>query len=529
MKITKLQLKAFKRFDDLTIDLGETPQKIIALVGPNGCGKSSIFDAFEAKLKVFRNHGQEDAGFYSRAQYYEDESIKNTNYSHNQSIIITPAGITRKSFYIRTAYRFTPKINVTAIGAQRDVFNDRNEPISSIALDNRLESNYQRLAAIIWERIFSIRKQTGEEIIEELIGQVNRILNKVLDVEISNFGNVLENKGQLYFKKGNVKDFPYMNLSSGEKEVVDIIIDLIIKTEHYTETVFCIDEPELHLNTKVQRKLLIEIEKLIPDNCQLWIATHSIGFLRALQEELKDKAQILDFSGQDYFTGIKTIQPIKPTRQNWQRIFNTALEDLTHLIAPKIIIYCEGKDRPGLNGSEKGLDAQVYNNIFYEKYPEAQFVSSGGNTELDQRSDIALVILTKVFSEIQILVLKDCDISSGKDTTEQARQLYLSNNKSNHRVLKRRELENYLFDKTVLKKYCKSISRDFDEHNYDQVVSNISSDNVKDIVGKIKNICSIEVSIDSETFKINLSKFITSDMSVYKELEQCIFIDTKNQ
>ena len=37
----------FKRFDNLTIDLGPTPKKIIGLVGPNGCGKSSIFDAFE--------------------------------------------------------------------------------------------------------------------------------------------------------------------------------------------------------------------------------------------------------------------------------------------------------------------------------------------------------------------------------------------------------------------------------------------------------------------------------------------------
>ena len=45
MKIKKLHLKKYKRFSDLTIDLGETPKRIIALVGPNGCGKSSVFDA----------------------------------------------------------------------------------------------------------------------------------------------------------------------------------------------------------------------------------------------------------------------------------------------------------------------------------------------------------------------------------------------------------------------------------------------------------------------------------------------------
>lgn len=318
-------------------------------------------------------------------------------------------------------------------------------------------------------------------------------------------------------------------MSSGEKEVVDIIIDLIITVEHYTETVFCIDEPELHLNTAIQRKLLIEIEKLIPDNCQLWIATHSIGFLRALQDELRDKAQILDFSEKDYFTGIKTIQPIKPTRQNWQRIFSTALEDLTGLIAPKRIIYCEGKDKPRSGGSEEGLDAQVYNNIFSEQYSDTLFVSSGGNTELDQRSDIALAILRKAFSNIEILVLKDRDLSSGKTATIEDRKNYLSNNKPNHRVLERFEIENYLFDKEVLKKYCESTSCSFDEAKYDEQIPDIINDNVKSKLNLIKQICVIKTSIDENTFKINLSKVITTDMCVYKQLEKCIFIDNKNQ
>ena len=45
MRIKKIQLKnGYKRFHDLTIDLGSDPKRIIALVGPNGCGKSSVFD-----------------------------------------------------------------------------------------------------------------------------------------------------------------------------------------------------------------------------------------------------------------------------------------------------------------------------------------------------------------------------------------------------------------------------------------------------------------------------------------------------
>jgi AAA15 family ATPase/GTPase len=524
MKVKTIRLKEFKRFDDLTIDLGDNPKKIIALVGPNGCGKSSIFDAFEEKTKDFRYHGNEEAQFFSKGFFYADEAKRTSHYDKNQSISITTdaPNLSRTSFYIRTAYRFTSKFNVQQLAAMPAILDSKDEPISSIALDTRLESNYKRLLGQSYSEFFKGAK-TGDEVRIQLIGEINAILKNILDIEISELGNILEKKGQFYFKKGNANNFPYANLSSGEKEVVDIILDLIIKTKEYTNTVFCIDEPELHLNTSIQRKLLLEIEKLIPDNCQLWLATHSIGFLRGLQEDLKDKSQILDFSEKEYFLGTHTIQPIKTTRKNWHRIFSTALEDLTGLISPKKIFYCEGKDRPGANGAEKGFDAQVFNNIFSEKYHDALFVSSGGNTELDQRSDIALTILTKVFNDIEILVLKDRDISSGRLNTENDRQIHLGNNSPNHRVLKRWEIENYLFDKEVLKKYCTSQGLVFKEADYDAFVTDIINQNIKDETGRIKNFCSILTNVNAVQFKLNLSLLITDDMSIYNELEDCVF------
>ena len=45
MRVKKIQLKnGYKRFHDLTIDLEDNPSRIIALVGSNGCGKSSVLD-----------------------------------------------------------------------------------------------------------------------------------------------------------------------------------------------------------------------------------------------------------------------------------------------------------------------------------------------------------------------------------------------------------------------------------------------------------------------------------------------------
>ena len=42
-------------------------------------------------------------------------------------------------------------------------------------------------------------------------------------------------------------------------------MDLYLRKDEYDDTVFLIDEPELHINTSIQRKLLIEIDKLVFD------------------------------------------------------------------------------------------------------------------------------------------------------------------------------------------------------------------------------------------------------------------------
>ena len=536
MQVKTVELVGFKRFDHLTIDLGHTPKKIVAMVGPNGCGKSSVFDGFEQELKKFRNHGAEDEEFYSKGLFYDDNP-ENEQYKQ-QEVTVTPYSgtLNQTSFYIRTSYRFTPKLSENDIKRSPDILDYVDDPISTIALDQRLTANYQRIHSGLYAELMEVlkaRRKVSNEVKSNFIetefqgdfmDKVNDILSNILDVQISDLGNPLEGRGQLYFEKGNTTDFPYANLSSGEKEVIDIVIDLVVKSKEYTETAYCIDEPELHLSTAIQRKLLVEINKLIPDNCQLWVATHSIGFIRALQNELKDDCQILDFSEKDYFAGIQTIKPIVPNRRNWMRIFEIALDDLTDLVAPKRIVYCEGRAEPGPNRIEKGLDAQVYENIFSSAFDDTTFVSSGGQTELDQRSDIAIQILGKVFKGIEILVLKDLDMASGKSIDELTRRTYLDHNPSNHRVLKRFELENYLFDKEILSKYCESTEGlTFDEAAYDNFARDINNQNIKDKTGYIRNFCGIQTSISTDTFKLNLSKHITEETEVYKELRECIF------
>lgn len=467
MRIKNIQLKNFKRFDDLTIDLGEKPAKIIALVGPNGCGKSSIFDAFELTTKNYKgsHHGEEPVWYYNKSTY--DMLSPEIGFDRNQAIKIIRSDNTSNfksdSFYLRSPYRFTPELNITELAKTPDILADQSRPKSMSFLDSRLVENYRNLIGMMFKE-FSKPGGESDKIRAKYQDKINEILSKILDITISNLGDITEGRGQLYFEKGNTKDFPYKNLSSGEKEVIDIILDLVVKREHYTDTVFAIDEPELHLNTAIQRNLLIELEKLIPDSCQLWVATHSIGFLRALQEELKHKAQILDFSEKDYFSGTKNIKPISGTRKDWQRIFNTALEDLTGLIAPETIIYCEGK-------LKNSIDEEVFNNIFGKEFPNVLFVSATNQSESIRYAGVALTVLNKAFDQVKIRVVVDRD--DGKNTT--------TPNQSSVEVIRlnRREFENYLFDKEVLSIYSQENDIIFNETEYNKIVNSIDDDDVK--------------------------------------------------
>ena len=75
MKIKKVQFKnGYKRFFDLTIDLGEQPKRIVALVGPNGCGKSSVLDGM---LFLVNAHGRIGGTDPKNFEYHSMNRIPN--------------------------------------------------------------------------------------------------------------------------------------------------------------------------------------------------------------------------------------------------------------------------------------------------------------------------------------------------------------------------------------------------------------------------------------------------------------------
>jgi len=531
MKIKSITLQnGYKRFKKTTVNLGENPKKIIVLVGPNGSGKSSVFDGMlylQNKYSQIGQFGQKPWQFHSMEQNpgFDNawqENVKIEFHSGNFSTVYSEknkAGIPKTIFVFRGPHRYSSNLNVTSLSKVPNALENNTGASSTVDLDDKITQNYQRLYSLI-DRQYKIDGSIGYETVKlKIIGELNIKLNDVLGLEVYDHGDIQDGKGTLLFKKPDQeKPFDFNVLSSGEKEVVDILLDIFLKKEIFNDSIYIIDEPELHINTAIQRKLLKAVVEMIPNSCQLWIATHSIGFLNALKQDYSDNSDIIWFEG-NFGTEEIILVPIRKTRENWKKIFQTALEDLTGLLSPERIVYCEGRKEPGKNRREQGLDAEIYNTVFGEEYPDTLFISSGGNTEPEQYGEIAIAILGKAFQDVELLILRDMDINSnGSKTTKKQRTEWLLRS-PNRRMLDRKEIENYILDYEIVHKAYQDLS----EEKYKKIIPNIMAQNVKEKVGKIMHLSGINKGMSKGDFLLHIAKYITNDTSIYNAFKQIIF------
>ena len=302
----------------------------------------------------------------------------------------------KKAIYVRTAYRNDPVINIGAIQTMPSVLQETRF-VRMIENDAAAGTNFQRLASDALERAFrrEDRAKTLGDFQDETLGEIQDAMRRLFpNLVLNSLGNPLTDRS-FTFDKGTSKSFHYKNLSGGEKAAFDLLLDIFVKKVEYDDTVFCIDEPEAHMNPRLQGKLLEELFRLIDDNSQLWIATHAIGMMRQalqLRKQYGEQVIFLDFSNRD-FDGPVTIKPAVPHRRFWEQTHEIALDDLAALVAPNQIVICEGSH------GDEGFDAECYNQIFSEEFPDTKFVSAGGKRDLQNYISVveAVTMGAKVF------------------------------------------------------------------------------------------------------------------------------------
>src|SRR4029077_7065914 len=225
-------------------------------------------------------------------------------------------------------------------------------------------------------------------------------------------------------------------LSSGEKEVMNIVFDFLLRGPKDCVIVF--DEPELHLHPELSYKLLQTLSRSGERN-QFIFATHSPEIISASLEN--------------------TVIFVKPPSGDDNQAMVIHRDDETHqalqTLGQSIGVISLGKRLVLIEGEESSLDKQTYGAILKSRFPEFVLVPSGGKDTIRSFAEVRDNILNKTIWGVEFFLLCDRDAANslgrGAIASAESRRI---------KLLPRYHLENYFLDADILASCFQDMERD---------------------------------------------------------------------
>lgn len=419
---------------------------VVVIAGRNGVGKTRLLQSLVQALREPRNYGNITLTVEATSSDERNEWGQNTLITSSgndaQKLINTLQKNRRRTSWKSSVVQIESDrsmIQIHPYGFSWDTSDPWKETIGWDQGFSELRSRFQDTLHSIFRKMRSHREAIALQA-EQLRSQGAATMNLDWPDPLAPFKRAFSQllapkelvdvdlqQQALLYREGS-QTFPTSQLSSGEREVLQIVFDFILRNPE--DCVVFFDEPELHLHPELSYKLLQTLRNVGPRN-QFIFSTHSPDIITASL----DQSVI--------FIGPSTTPPKNqaiPVREHDET--NEALR----LLGQSVGIIALGKRLVLIEGTAGSLDKQVYGSILKNRYPDLVLVPSGGRGHITSFHTVISSVLEKAMWGVDFFMLCDRDALPG--TVEPSTME--TESKGRLRFLPRYHLENYFLDATIL-------------------------------------------------------------------------------
>ncbi len=416
---------------------------VVVFAGPNGVGKTTLLNAL---LQIFQNPRPEGGVAVTVTATNTEEIAAWGNRTSLDTNVPQEAQVLR-TFLQRPKKRGLLKGGVLNFDSARAF-----EQIQPYSWNWQFADPFDE--DVGWNYSFQSMKGRFQDVVHALIRKVRsqkeEIANQAIELirsggaalELAQFGDpilrfkdafsrLLPGKRMLdineqtqniqYQQDGQTLHFS--QLSSGEREVVTVVFDFLLRNP--TDCVVVFDEPELHLHPELSYRLLRTLQEVGERN-QFVFCTHSPEIITAALEQTVVFVSPAQASGAN--------QALKVEE-------NDDIASVLRALGQSVGVISLGKKIVLIEGERNSLDKEAYGSIIGSRYPDLVLVPTGGKETISGFQRAVETVLSKTIWGVDFFMLCDGD-SAARGTASAAPSGRLC-------FLSRYHLENYFLDENT--------------------------------------------------------------------------------